>query len=126
VHDDPSLRDFWRNGALLANDTTTHPYQASVSSEWRDVPRWFVLESDANPPRPWSPATKLEVYAVALQLGTGDHREWLVYAHSPLAVEPRSTRVQIPGGPLVNIRSTRSGCFTRVSAAGAPPATVGC
>jgi hypothetical protein len=126
VHDDPSLRDFWRNGTLLANNATVHPYQSSVTADWRDVPRWFLLESDANPPRPWSPATRLEVFSVALQLGIDDQREWLVYAHSPLAIEPRSTRVQIPGGPLVSIRSTRSGCFTHIGVSGTPLATVGC
>jgi hypothetical protein len=126
VHDDETLRTFWRDGRLLANTTASHPYQAGVPADWRDVPRWYLLDASANPPRPWTLETPLAVYALALERGTKPAREWLVYAHSPLAPAPVSTRVPLPGGPAVTVLSTRSGCFTLLREADSRPTQIGC
>ena len=50
VHEDPTLRDFWRSGRLLENPAGSHPYQAALPSEWARASRWFLLDSTANPP----------------------------------------------------------------------------
>lgn len=113
VHRDPVLRDFWRHGRLLANPVGGHPYEAALTPELASRPRWFLLDSPANPPRPWQLTTPLAVYSLALVRGRAPHREWLVYAFSPLqrsGVVP----VRIPAGPEVMVRAAQRGAFTRI------------
>ncbi len=126
VHDQPVLQGFWRSGRLLANQTQPHPYQSAVPAEWQTRTRSFMLDSSANPPRPWGLETELRVFSVALQLGNAPQREWLVYAHSPLAATALDSQVQIPGGPRVTVRSTRSGCFTYLRESGMAATLIGC
>jgi hypothetical protein len=126
VHDDPLLRLFWRHGRLLANQEAAPPYQAAVPAEWRNLPRWYLLDSASNPPRPWSLETSLEVFALALELGSAPNREWLVYATSPLATDVRRTPVRIPGGPTVSVETARQGCFTHVAESGGRTVLDGC
>ncbi len=113
IHDEPVLARFWREGRLLANHRAAHPYQSEVPTAWRSLQRWYLLDADANPTRPWTLETPLAVFALALELGTDGAREWLVYAHSPL-VDVRETLVTVPHGPRLRIRATRGGCFSRV------------
>jgi hypothetical protein len=126
VHEDATLREFWRDGRLLANPAGTHPYQSGVPAEWRGTDRWFLLDTTANPPRPWTMETPLSVLSLALERGTAPAREWLVYAHSPLAGAALSTRMRLPGGPEVSVVSTRRGCFTLIREADLQPARIGC
>ncbi len=127
VHDDPVLRKFWRAGKLLQNETSPSPYQSSVPADWQRTPRWFLLDSSGNPPRPWDIySSQLQVFSLALQLGNSTEREWLVYAFSPLASVARDVDVRIPGGPTVTVRSSRSGCFTQVRESDRRQTTIGC
>jgi hypothetical protein len=84
VHNDPVLRRFWRRGRLVANNKYQHPYQSNVTDEYKGVDRWFLLETDLDPKRPWELKTNIPVFAIALVIGEKPNREWLVYAHSPL------------------------------------------
>jgi hypothetical protein len=113
VHRDPVLRQFWRHGHLVANPVGGHPYAAALTPELASRPRWFLLDSPTNPPRPWELTTPLAVYALALVRGSAPHREWLVYAFSPLA-RSKVVPVRIPGGPEVMVQAARSGAFTRI------------
>jgi hypothetical protein len=113
VHSDPVLRQFWQEGHLVANPVGGHPYQVNLTPELASRQRWFLLDSPANPPRPWQLTTPLAVYSLALVRGRAPHREWLVYAFSPLrrsAVVP----VRIPGGPEVMVATAQRGAFTRI------------
>lgn len=113
VHRDPVLRRFWRQGRLVENPLGGHPYEAALTPELASRPRWFLLDSPANPPRPWQLTTPLAVYSLALVRGRAPHREWLVYAFSPLqhsAIVP----VRIPGGPEVRVQTAQRGAFTRI------------
>lgn len=113
VHRDPVLREFWRHGRLVANPAGGHPYEAALTPELAARPRWFLLDSGANPPRPWQLTTPLTVYALTLVRGHAPHRKWLVYAFSPR--EPAGiVSVRIPGGPKVSVRAAPSGVFTRI------------
>lgn len=114
VHDDETLREFWRNGRLLENGAGSHPYQQSVPAELKEMPRWYLLDTPSNPHRPWGLQTQLQVFSLALELGTAPHRQWLVYAFSPIMNDTKA-QVQIPGGPVVAIDASVSGAFTRVS-----------
>ncbi|HUN71591.1 MAG TPA: hypothetical protein VMU52_04720 [Steroidobacteraceae bacterium] len=113
IHRDPVLRNFWRRGRLVANPAGGHPYETALPPELASRPRWFLLDSPANPPRPWQLTTPLAVYPLALVRGRAPHREWLVYAFSPLQ-RSMDVPVRIPGGPRVIVRAARGGAFTRI------------
>jgi hypothetical protein len=113
VHSDPVLRDFWRRGRLLENPVGGHPYETALTPELASRPRWFLLDSPVNPPRPWRLTTPLAVYSLALVRGRAPHRKWLVYAFSP--VQPSGVvSVRIPGGPEVRVRTALGGAFTLI------------
>jgi len=113
VHRDPVLRDFWRYGRLVANSAGGHPYEAAMPPDLASHPRWFLLDSPQNPPRPWQLTTSLAVYSLALVRGRAPHREWLVYAFSPL--RPSAVvSVQLPGGPEARVRAADAGAFTLI------------
>jgi hypothetical protein len=113
VHRDPVLRDFWRHGRLVENPVGGHPYEVALTRELASRPRWFLLDSAANPPRPWQLTTPLAVYALALVRGRAPHREWLIYAFSPLQ-RSDIVSVRIPGGPEVRVRAADQGAFTLI------------
>jgi hypothetical protein len=113
VHEDATLRQFWRTGRLLENPRGGHPYQEALPRELAARARWFLLDSSANPPRPWSLTTPLPVYALALERGVRPHREWLLYGFAPLDVE-REAEVTIPGGPDVRMAASAAGNFSLV------------
>jgi len=113
VHTDPVLRDFWRHGGLVANPVGGHPYEAALTPELASRARWFLLDSPANSPRPWELTTPLAVYPLALVRGRAPHREWLVYAFSPLR-RSGSVSVRLPDGPEVTVRAAQAGAFTRI------------
>ena len=100
IHANPTLRKFWRHGRLVANNQRQHPYQINVPEEYRNVERWFLLDTSLDPPRPWEMSTELPVFALGLVLGESPEREWLVYAHSPLK-DRKNVEIVLPGyGPL--------------------------
>ncbi len=113
VHRDPVLRDFWRHGRLVPNPVGGHPYEAALTPELASRPRWFLLDSPANPPRPWQLTTPLAVYSLALVRGRAPHREWLVYAFSPLE-QSGTVSVRIPDGPEVMVQTALRGAFTLI------------
>lgn len=117
VHDDAVLRQFWREGRLVANDQSTHPYQSVVPESWQSLGRWFLLETDANRPRPWALDTPIDVFALALEVGAAPDRQWLVYAFSPQH-DRRETRVRIGRGIGARVLATQAGCFNRVRESG--------
>jgi len=125
VHDNPVLSRFWRTGRLLANPSNAHPYEEALPADYAGRARWFLLDSPANPPRPWRLDTPLEVFALALEAGESAGREWLVYAFSPRRAQMQ-VDVQIPDGPRVRVQATSSGCFSRVQRASAVVETLTC
>jgi len=117
VHRDAVLRGFWRYGRLVANPAGGHPYEAALTPQLASRPRWFLLDTPANSPRPWQLTTPLAVYSLALVRGREPHREWLVYAFSPREHSAR-VKVLIPGGPEVTVSATSGGAFTLVRESG--------
>jgi hypothetical protein len=123
VYQNPVLQKFWRKGTLVANRHGKHPYQAEIPAEYKDVDRWFLLDTNLTPKelrpeefdnaKPPARQTEIPVFALALLLGTAPEREWLVFAHSPrharLAVE-----VRVPEYGTITVDVPQSGSFYHV------------
>jgi hypothetical protein len=113
VHNNPVLRKFWRRGQLIANTAHPHPYQEDVPAEYKNAERWFLLDTNLDPPRPWSLGTEPPVFAVGFGLGESPNREWLLYAYSPLRPREKA-EVLLPGyGPVV-VSALPSGAYYHV------------
>ena len=78
------------------------PVRAAATAENQQADRWFLLDTSLDPPRPWSLATPLPVFALALAQGTAPARQWLLYAHAPLG-DRKAVGVTIPGYKQVSI-----------------------
>jgi hypothetical protein len=100
IHADPILRKFWRKGELVMNKAHDHPFQGNVPQEYKYMNRWFLLDTNVDPKRPWKYETELPVFSLALVMGKSPVREWLIYAFSPLYVST-NVRITIPDyGPV--------------------------
>ena len=110
VHESETLAEFWRYGRLVPNTAHRHPYQIDVPPKYRDVPRWFLLDTSLDPERPWEMQTNIPVFSLALVLGETGKRRWLVYAHSPLE-DRREVEIALPEFGEVTIDVPRAGVF---------------
>ena len=75
-----------------------------------------MLTTNLDPQGPWSLETELPVFSLARVRGEGENRQWLLYAHSPVA-RRTGVVVEIPGFKKVAIDVTPAGTFYLVSAA---------
>ena len=110
VHTNATLREFWRYGTLVPNRAGKHPYQEGIPAEYKEVDRWFLLDTDVAPPRPWKLDTQIPVFALALERGQSPGRQWLVYAHSPLK-DRTGVKITIPGLGDVTVDVPTAGAF---------------
>jgi hypothetical protein len=95
IYENKTLQEFWRKGELVPNRAQQHPYQNAIPEEWKNEDRWFLLDTNLDPPRPWKLDTEIPVFSLALVQGEKGARRWLVYAHSP--VEDReNVEITIP------------------------------
>jgi hypothetical protein len=120
VHNNPTLRAFWRKGQLVEN--REHPYFSGKAEEYKATNPWFLLETSLDPARPWtrtyqpgetsgsSASTVLPVFALALVQGQAPARQWLVYAHAPLG-EHKGVAVTIPEYKQVTVDVPVAGAF---------------
>jgi hypothetical protein len=116
VHARQVLRDFWSQGNLARNPNGKHPYQTSIPAEIDSVDRWFLLDTDLHPPRPWSLGTEIPVFALALRRQVaGSSAQWLVYAHAPLG-DRAGVAIRVPGYDWIKMDVQRRGSFALVDA----------
>lgn len=113
---EPALVEFWRRGELVHNRAHRHPYQVAIPAKYKDVHRWYLLDTSLDPPRPWKQKTDLPVFSLALVLGEKGARRWLVYAHSPLQDRKR-VGITIPDYRQVQIDVPVAGAFYLVNEA---------
>jgi hypothetical protein len=110
IRNSVELSEFWKHGRLVANDAYPHPYQSGLPKEIAVASRWFLLDTDRDPPRPWRLNTELPVFALAIVNGRKPNRTWLVYAHAPLG-NVEGARITIPDFGVVvmdvNVAGTR-------------------
>jgi hypothetical protein len=110
VYANRTLADFWRHGQLVANRAEKHPYQVDVPEKYQKVDRWYLLDTDLDPPRPWEAKTDIPVFSLALVRGDSGRRTWLVYAHSPLENRENVT-ITIPEFEGISVDVPRKGAF---------------
>jgi hypothetical protein len=110
VHENEILTEFWRHGRLVPNLAHRHPYQEDIPDKYRDVRRWYLLDTDLNPDRPWTMTTNIPVFSLALVLGDAGSRRWLVYAHSPLENRPH-VQITLPDYGPISVSVPKAGAF---------------
>jgi len=110
VHADPVLVRFWRKGELVPNRARPHPFDQDIPAKWKDVDRWFHLESSTDPPRPWKLTTRLPVFTLARVISEKPRREWLVYAHAPMG-DKRGVQIAIPDYGPITVDVSLAGSF---------------
>jgi hypothetical protein len=117
IYDHSTLTEFWRSGTLVPSGNT-HPYQTDLHTGYTDaeVARDFLLTCSANPARPWTTTTQVNVFALARLLGTTPNRRWLLYLYSPL-YQFEGITVTIPNYQAVTVNATPGGYFYLVDEA---------
>ena len=113
VHLNPVLKEFWRNGKLLPNKNRKHPYQKHIPAEYAMKDRWFLLDTNVDPKRPWNLSTKIPVFALALEKGVAPAREWLIVVHAPLG-ERSGVEVTVPGYKNIHVSAPPRGSYYRL------------
>jgi len=113
VYQNETLKQFWRTGELVPNRAHQHPYQTAIPAEWKDEDRWFLLDTNLDPPRPWKLDTEIPVFSLALVKGEKGARRWLVYAHSPLQ-ERQNVAITIPEYGKITVDVPVAGAFYMV------------
>ena len=124
IYDNQLLQKFWRKGTLVANHGRKHPYQFDIPPEYKDLDRWFLLETSLTPKelrseefdnaRPPASQTEIPVFALALVLGSAPNREWLVLANAPRRARP-GVRITVPGYGAITVDVPQSGSFYHVN-----------
>ncbi len=110
VWNNETLVAFWRFGELVANSAHKHPYQVGIPKNYRDIPRWFLLDTSLDEPWPWDLYTQIPVFSLALKRGDEGSREWLVYAHAPVAARSEVV-IAIPSYSDITVDVPRAGAF---------------
>jgi hypothetical protein len=117
VHNTPALEDFWRHGQLVHNLAHRHPYQEDIPAKYRDIRRWYLLDTNLDAPWPWEQTTDIPVFSMALVRGESGRRQWLVYAHSPLA-DRNGVEITLPEYGKLTVNVPRAGAFFLIDEGG--------
>ena len=113
VYSHPILKKFWRKGRLLINEKHKHPYQVNIPMAYQDVYRWFLLDTNLDPKRPWVLNTQIPVFSLALVLNEEPDREWLIYAHAPLG-DQHGVKIVVPHCTTIETDVTSQGAYFHV------------
>lgn len=110
IYSNDTLKYFWRKGELVPNSVHEHPYQTAIPEEYKKVDRWFLLDTDLDPPRPWKLDTEIPVYSLALVDGAKGNRRWLVYAESPVT-DRTNVEITVPEYGKITVDVPVAGAF---------------
>jgi hypothetical protein len=113
VHNNHILKKFWRKGQLVVNNIGQHPYQTNIPGGYKKVDRWFMLDTELDPLRPWALKSELPVFSLAMVIGEPPEREWLIYAHSPIK-DRQGVRISIPGYGQIIMDVKTAGNFCHI------------
>ena len=123
IYDNETLEYFWRRGSLVTNRAHPHPYQVNIPDKYLAKDRWFALDTNLDPPRPWTMRTNIPVFSLALVTGQEPQRRWLLYAHSPLE-DRHDVQITIPEFGEVAVEVRRAGAFYAIDEKARRPVTV--
>ncbi|MGA2618917.1 MAG: LamG-like jellyroll fold domain-containing protein [Thermoguttaceae bacterium] len=133
IYDNQVLQKFWRKGSLVANHGRKHPYQFDIPPEYKDVDRWFLLDTSLTPrelrseefdnARPPASQTEIPVFALVMVLGSPPNREWLVLANAPRRARP-GVEITVPEYGEITVDVPQSGSFYHVREQGRQVRTV--
>jgi hypothetical protein len=112
VRRNSELRKFWERGRLIPNRSKPHPYHIAVPAIFQRSERWYLLDTSLG--RPATPTSPVNVFALALELGEGEDKEALVYAHSPIGARDNVV-VSVPGFGKYLLRVEVEGTFCIVA-----------
>lgn len=110
VHRNSVLKEFWRVGKLLPNRKWKHPYQENIPAEYKGKDRWFLLDTNMDPKRPWTLSTEIPVFTFSLEKGVSPTREWLIVVHAPLGNQS-NVEVTIPEYGTVKVNASPKGSY---------------
>lgn len=115
VHRDPVLKRFWRHGRLVVNSEHEHPFNVDLPERYEESDRWFLLDTNRDPDRPWEFTTPLPVFSLARVIGEGrgGGREWLVYAHAPMG-DRTDVQIEVPEYGKITVDVSLEGAFYHV------------
>jgi hypothetical protein len=113
IYQNDTLKYFWRKGTLVPNRAHQHPYQTAIPEEYKKEDRWYLLDTNLDPPRPWKLDTEIPVYSIAFVDGAKGNRRWLVYAHSPLQ-DRNNVEITIPDYGKITVDVPVAGAFYTV------------
>jgi hypothetical protein len=116
IYADETLTEFWRHGELVPNEAHEHPYQEDIPEKYRDINRWFLLDTSLDALRPWEPKTNIPVFSMALVKGKTGKRSWLVYAHAPLD-NKQDVIITLPGFGNIKVNVPQAGAFYLINEA---------
>lgn len=110
------LKEFWRKGEMVENPVGGHPYRTKIPAEYRSAKRWYLLDTDVTPRRPWRDDTEMPVFALAFLLGDKPKRQYLLYAHAPKG-NRQGIEITVPGYRKVVVDVSQGGTFHRIDEA---------
>jgi hypothetical protein len=113
VWHDPVLTRFWRDSKLVPNRSRKHPYQTRIPKRWKEVDRWYLLNTNLDPAGAWQLDTEIPVFSLARVRGDKGEREYLIYTHSPVK-ERDKVEIEVPGYGKVRVKVTPGGNFYHV------------
>ena len=108
IHYNSQIAEFWKNGKIVSNGDSY--LNLNIPEQYKDDPRWFLLDADVNPPKPWSDSMNINVWTFAIVKGEAPNREWLIYTQSPEA-NLNNVTIAIPGYEDVLVDSNQDGNF---------------
>lgn len=113
LYTNDTLKKFWRHGKLVPNRDRKHPYNSNIPREYKNVDRWFLLNTSLDPKWPWGFDDKIPVFSLALVMGEYPVREWLVYAHAPLQ-RHGDVQLEVPGYGPIKVAVESSGSYYHI------------
>ena len=102
IHNSDVLADFWKNGKLVSTGNSN--YTQNIPTNYQNVPREFLLKTDATVP----------VWSFALEKGVAPNREWLVYVQFP-EEDLSDVTITIPDFENVSLGAVQEGNFYLIS-----------
>ncbi|RLA77537.1 MAG: hypothetical protein DRG78_17205, partial [Epsilonproteobacteria bacterium] len=108
IHNNTELAEFWKDGKLVSNGSSY--LNTNILKQYKNDLRWFLLDVDVNPKKPWSDSTEIKVWAFAITKGETPNREWLIYAQSPEGALSNAT-INIPEYENILVDSSKDGNF---------------